>query len=374
MADASSLEACADSTCAYTAGDDATADSSFDASMAPDASTNDATADSSTGDVVEMHAPCDDECALAEQECKPLPQVCTYDDAGFTVGCAPQVEGIWTCIVADTGCTVWGRGVGCRSDIPCCVACERGACPVGSLGEPCEQDTDCASDACDALAHVCVSDPCADHRQDGAESGVDCGGAVCDACQGGLGCQSSFDCQAGQYCFTSHVCSGPSPDASTSDAAREPPPCQDACALGDQACSLLPQVCTYDDAGNTLSCEAPGEGIWTCVAGNGGCAVWAPGAACASGGDASVCSSCVPGSDGKPCEQDSDCVSDACDAVSHECTSSQCADHRLDGTETDVDCGGPDCGACRLDQRCDSNRDCLPGDVCLDNGYWDSCR
>jgi hypothetical protein len=409
VADASSVDACPDSTCAYIVGDDATTDSSLEASLAPDASTNDATGvgdandasnagdaseagdsipDASTGDVVNVHTPCDDACALGEQQCRPLPQVCTYDDAGFTVGCAPQGEGIATCVVAETGCTVWGEGAACRSDVPCCVACEQGACAVGSLGEPCERDTDCASDACDALLRECVSNQCADHRQDGSETGVDCGGLVCNACQGGQGCQTSFDCQAGQYCTPSRVCSGPSLDASPGDAAEQPPPCHDACALGDQACSLLPQVCTYDDAGITLSCKAPGEGIWTCVAGNAGCAVWAPGAACGSGGpccsgcqpmacDAgagSLCWSCPAGSDGKPCEQDGDCASDACDAVSHECTASQCADHRLDGMETDVDCGGPDCGACLYSQRCESNRDCLPGDVCMNNGYWDTCR
>ena len=82
----------------------------------------------------------------------------------------------------------------------------------------------------------------------------------------------------------------------------------------------------------------------------------------------------VAGSDGKPCEQDTDCVSDACDAVSHACISDQCADHRRDGLETDVDCGGPDCNPCTISQRCNSNRDCQAGHICVDTGYWNACR
>ena len=79
-------------------------------------------------------------------------------------------------------------------------------CPVGSLGDPCEQDTDCAFDACDALTHECVSDACADHRLDGQESDVDCGGPICGACTVGQRCQSNFDCQSGHLCGPSHLC------------------------------------------------------------------------------------------------------------------------------------------------------------------------
>ena len=398
VADASSLEASPDSTLESPDGDDATAaDASLEASPSPDASANDAgdagdsLAESSTSDAAEEPLACDDDCTLGEQECSPLPQVCTYDDAGFTIGCEPQAMGIWTCVGADAGCTTWARGVACKPDVPCCVTCEQGVCPRGSEGEPCEQDTDCASDACDAVTHECVSSQCADHRQDGQESGVDCGGPVCNACQGGQGCRSSFDCRAGQYCLTSHVCSGPpesTADASARDAAEEPSPCDDECAVDDYECSSLPQVCTYDDAGFTVSCEAPGEGVWACVVGSAGCAVWVPGAACGSAvsccagceqvacdaGTDSLCWSCPPGSDGKPCEEDTDCVSGACDAVSHVCVSSQCADHRLDGLETDVDCGGPDCNECQAGQRCQSNRDCQPAHICEGtNGYWNFC-
>ncbi len=413
--DASSLEASTDSTFSSPDGDDATepADSTSEASPSSEASADagetddtgdasdaavgsdvgdagdvsdvrDSAVDSSATDATQPHPFCDDACALGDQECDPLPQICTYDDAGHTIGCQSQGEGVWTCVMGNTGCTVWANGVACASDVPCCDTCQQGTCPLGSIGEPCRQDTDCASNACDAASHVCVDRQCADHRQDGAESDVDCGGPVCDACVGGQRCRNSLDCEAGHPCSagSTRVCEGPFVDASAGDAAA----CADECMVGDQQCSDLPQVCTYDDAGFTASCDAPGEGVWTCVSGGAGCAVWAPGTACGSGaccagcqrvacdaGSGPLCWSCPPGADGAPCEQDPDCTSDACDAVGHACVSSQCADHRQDGQETDVDCGGPVCPACGSTQSCQTNRDCQPGHICLDNGYGKNC-
>jgi hypothetical protein len=40
-----------------------------------------------------------------------------------------------------------------------------------------------------------------------------------------------------------------------------------------------------------------------------------------------------------------------------------CGDEQLDGDESDVDCGGPDCNPCMLDRRCRVDRDCL-SNVC----------
>jgi hypothetical protein len=347
---------------------------------ASETSTNDAseasdsTAEVSTGEAgaeAGKHPSCNDQCELGAKQCL-QPLVCTYDDAGLR-SCMTEAEGIWTCAVADAGCTAWSRALACRPDVPCCVACQPANCPLGAVGNPCEQDTDCASNACDALTHDCVSNHCADHRQDGLESDIDCGGG-CNACRGGQRCQSSGDCEPGQLCLISRVCSGAPIDASTTDAAGGP--CNDECTLGNQTCSLLPQVCTYDDAGFTVSCEAPGEGTWSCVRGAAGCTVWAPGVACGStccagcqevpcdAGASSLCWVCPPASNGNPCEEDSDCTSAACDGVTHQCISDQCADHRQDGQESDVDCGGAYCVKCQVSQRCQGNQDCQPGHIC----------
>ena len=133
-----------------------------------------------------------DECPLGDQQCSPthLPG-----------------QSIMTCVVGDAGCAVWDDDLACRSDVPCCVACMYAFhCPVGSLGDPCQQDTDCAFNACDALMHECTSGQCGDHRQDGDESDVDCGGQICNACLTGQRCRNNFDCQAGHPCGASHLC------------------------------------------------------------------------------------------------------------------------------------------------------------------------
>jgi hypothetical protein len=188
-----------------------------DAAEGPDASTEASAGDAGDGgdagdanpgdasDGGEPYSACD-ECDRGDQQCGPLPQVCTYDDGGV-LHCGVPGQSIWTCVVGDGGCAVWDKGLACTSSVPCCVPCMyEYNCPVGSLGDPCEQDTDCAFDACDALTHECVSDACADHRLDGQESDVDCGGPICGACTVGQRCQSNFDCQSGHLCGPSHLC------------------------------------------------------------------------------------------------------------------------------------------------------------------------
>ncbi|MCB9557082.1 MAG: hypothetical protein H6707_13325 [Deltaproteobacteria bacterium] len=46
--------------------------------------------------------------------------------------------------------------------------------------------------------------------------------------------------------------------------------------------------------------------------------------------------------------------------------SASCTDGKKDGAETDVDCGGPVCGACQVKAACLQPSDCLSG-VCTDN-------
>jgi hypothetical protein len=52
-----------------------------------------------------------------------------------------------------------------------------------------------------------VSNQCVDHRQDGQETDVDCGGPVCNACAVGQKCLTNFDCQSGHVCSAgTHTC------------------------------------------------------------------------------------------------------------------------------------------------------------------------
>ena len=64
---------------------------------------------------------------------------------------------------------------------------------------------------------------------------------------------------------------------------------------------------------------------------------------------------------GHSCAVDTDCIFQACDALSLQCVSVQCNDHRLDGEETDVDCGGGTCAPCINGKTCNNNFDCASG-------------
>jgi hypothetical protein len=58
-----------------------------------------------------------------------------------------------------------------------------------------------------------------------------------------------------------------------------------------------------------------------------------------------------------------DCLSAACDVVTHACIGEQCADGRTDGYESDVDCGGLVCQSCAVGKKCHTTLDCPAGHV-----------
>jgi hypothetical protein len=96
-----------------------------------------------------------------------------------------------------------GKTSGDETDIDCggttCGAC------ANSLN--CRENSDCKSMACDAVTFLCTPSQCFDHKRDGTESDVDCGGSDCRRpCGAGQTCNSSFDCQSGHPCSTIHVC------------------------------------------------------------------------------------------------------------------------------------------------------------------------
>lgn len=92
-------------------------------------------------------------------------------------------------------------------------ACDAGTCsftnaPLGTVcdddgGKSCDGDGSCvecvtASD-CDGMGEQCVQQQCVPAQcvngvQDGDETDVDCGGAVCAPCDDGQGCQNDVDC------------------------------------------------------------------------------------------------------------------------------------------------------------------------------------
>lgn len=81
--------------------------------------------------------------------------------------------------------------------------------------------------------------------------------------------------------------------------------------------------------------------------------------------------------DNSPCYGAADCMSKVCGVIrsqspNYQCCPNSCGDGLMNGTETDVDCGGNSCpgcltyGACRSDDDCDDNQ-CAKGSsaVCI---------
>jgi hypothetical protein len=73
------------------------------------------------------------------------------------------------------------------------------------------------------------------------------------------------------------------------------------------------------------------------------------------------------------CTSNGDCNSGLC--MASICQAPLCTDGMKNGLETDVDCGGPDCGKCVAGKRCNVVGDCATyactGGVC---GYQKSCK
>jgi hypothetical protein len=64
------------------------------------------------------------------------------------------------------------------------------------------------------------------------------------------------------------------------------------------------------------------------------------------------------------CKVDADCVDNTCDQKTSKCVSTQCQDDVQDGKETDIDCGGPSCVGCALTKKCLVDGDCASGTYC----------
>lgn len=151
------------------------------------------------------------------------------------------------------------------------------------------------------IDHACVSNACSNGKRDGAETDVDCGG-FCEPCEVGQSCKIDQDCAS------------------------------DSCEQVKQVC--LPASCIDQQltSGETdVDCGGPD------------------------------CSPCYVG---KHCEQNSDCVTNQCNLQKQACEGEPCIDKRLDGLESDVDCGGFYCHWCKAGQHCNAGFDCAPGHYC----------
>jgi len=73
------------------------------------------------------------------------------------------------------------------------------------------------------------------------------------------------------------------------------------------------------------------------------------------------CGGCDPGAS---CGGQDDCASGVCQSGA--CAAPSCSDGVENGQETDTDCGGPDCSACSTGQSCQKDGDCQ-SNICKNN-------
>jgi hypothetical protein len=224
----------------------------------------------------------------------------------------------------------------------------------------CATDSDCTTNACDVNTHMCVASQCTDGQKDGNETDVDCGGGTCPACLAGDHCAVNSDCTSNLclggicYCLRDADCATNACDALSDTCVSNQ--CADNRQDGNEtdidcggggACPACPygDKCLVDGDCTTGACSGVDGGIGVCQ--------------CTMDGQCPMGQSCTAGT--CTCSMDSQCATNACDANTNLCVSSQCVDHHKDGAETDVDCGGGTCPACPTGDGCAVNTDCTSG-------------
>jgi hypothetical protein len=261
---------------------------------------------------------------------------------------------------SNTGSTVDAEAEGMRN-----TATDDGSLEAPSAPNP------AVDGALDAGQEASAIEPdastCDDDMQDGNETDVDCGG-------------SCPPCSRDQMCLVDADCSATAPSCHA--------------GFGGCKCNALTLLCAYDhcldakkDADETdVDCggkQCAGCGPSKACLADGDCSSSLPGCAnCACDNTTMTCvynhcydhkldstetdldcggGTCAGCALGKGCRLDADCTSEACDGMALKCVSNTCADHRQDAMETDVDCGGPVCSACQVGMKCLVNTDCLAG-------------
>jgi hypothetical protein len=144
-----------------------------------------------------------------------------------------------------------------------------------------------------------ATDPCDNNRQDGTETDKDCGGDDCDPCRVGEFCEVHGDCR----------------NLSCIELTCQDPSCTDGEKNGDG-----PEPETDLDCGGS-ECKACDTDL--------------------------------------RCILDRDCISNVCEAGGF-CAEATCGDNTKNGTESAVDCGGPNCEErCEPGMECTSLQDCV---------------
>jgi hypothetical protein len=183
---------------------------------------------------------------------------------------------------------------------------------------------------------------CSDGARNGAETDVDCGGGTCRPCADGLACGLARDCGSGvcnatcqAATCTDGVKNGAETDADCGGGACLP------CAAGG-TCTTAADCTAFACPGTCPQAPSCADGVRNGQETDADC-----------GGP--ICSPCTAG---QACARAVDCATLLCTGGACVAAAASCSNGVVDGTETDVDCGGGACGACSDGRTCAVTPDC----------------
>jgi hypothetical protein len=260
-----------------------------------------------------------------------------------------------------------------RPPTPCAVArCSQGRCTAANAQAGTvipDVPGDCHDVVCDGRGGVasrpldendvpvfenpCVAGTCNKAGVAGAEplvTGALChvggGDKVCDGAGRCVQCLVQSDCGPGLYCQRDHSCGTT--------------PCTDvACGGGCTPCDLGGRCQANGDC-LSFACDTT---ALTCIADHCKDHHLDANETDVDCGGGNPCARCPLGA---TCNWAYDCDSLFCDGLTHKCVSAAdgCMDHAIDGTETDIDCGGSVCPPCGSTRYCKVATDCQAGLHC----------